>query len=414
MEPLAFAVIAACTPATYSVRLFDERVERVPLDLEVGLVAISISTFTAKRGYAIADAYRRRGIPVVMGGIHPSLLPAEALEHADAVCIGAAEGAWPRILEDLRSGRLSRIYDGRSEGPVGDYVPDRSIFKGKRYLALKPVQFGQGCRYSCDFCGISALYGRTLRLRDPSVAAREIAAIRSRYLLFTDDNIWMERDAFRELLDLIKPMGKRWACQASLDIAADGTLLDEMRSAGCMTAFVGFESMSGGTLSDMNKAANFRKDYAEAIESLKSRGIMVTGSFIFGYGPDDIAAIERALAFGIEEKFCLTQFNIAFPTPGTPLNERLEREGRLRYAKWWLDESYRYGQCFFRPEGIDARDLELAVDYAHERFNSIGSILSRALDRRSNAGSMENLMIFLGANLVSRREIARKKGLQPG
>ena len=167
MEPLALAVLAGMTPDNTAITVFDDRYEAVPFDEHYDLVGITVTTFTAQRSYEIADAYRSRGIPVVLGGIHPTLLPGEALEHADSVLVGEAEGLWPKVLEDLQRGSLGRTYRNAFPPDLSGLRPDRSIFKKKRYAPMGLIQFGRGCCFNCDFCS-----GKSRDVRKGSLPSR--------------------------------------------------------------------------------------------------------------------------------------------------------------------------------------------------------------------------------------------------
>src|SRR4029077_11397460 len=190
MPPLAMGILAA-RARDFDVTFYDEKAEVVPEHDHPDLAALSVETFTARRGYAIADRYRARGVPVVMGGYHPSFLPHEALEHSDAVVVGDAEGSWERLLEDFKAGRLQQIYSGGNDAPLTDYRLDRSIYRGKHYAPVELIQYGRGCRFACDFCSIHSFYGTSLRVRPLDGLVAEIEALPpNRLLFFVDDNLF--------------------------------------------------------------------------------------------------------------------------------------------------------------------------------------------------------------------------------
>ena len=414
MEPLAFAVLSGLTPPDVTRVLYDERVEAVPVEEPTDLVALSVKTFTAKRAYAIAACYRARGVPVVMGGIHPSLVPEEAGLHADAVVIGDAEGAWPMVLEDFRKGTLERTYSGGNELPLTGLVYDRLIFRGKRYLPIACVQFGRGCRYACEFCSVHSFYGNNRRTRPVEEVASEIALLGSRRLMFVDDNFLLDSDAAKELLERIIPLRLRWVCQISIECAFDPELLALMRKSGCMGAYVGLESLDPASLGQMKKPQNICLDYAQAIANFHENGILVCGSFVFGYDADTPASVQTAMEFALRNKLCLAHFNILFPAPGTRLYDRLLGERRIRFDAWWLDDDLHYGDCCFVPRRMCPGDLERAVAKARRRFNTLASILRRALSFRTKPCGPVRFVLFLIINLVNRREIRKKQGLRFG
>ena len=189
LEPLAFAALAARTPPGVDLSLVDERLEAVPARLDADLVAITVETYTARRAYQIADGLRAQGVPVVMGGYHPTFLPGEALGHADAVVVGDGEPVWERLLSDAARGRLEPVYTAGTTPDLAGLRFDRSIFAGKRYARVVPVQYGRGCKYACDFCSIHAFYGNSLRQRPPAEVADEIRATGARYVMLVDDNL---------------------------------------------------------------------------------------------------------------------------------------------------------------------------------------------------------------------------------
>lgn len=416
VQPLVYAVLKALTPAGIDTVFHDERVEALPLDaLEADLAALSVQTFTARRAYAIAGRLRARGIRVVLGGIHPTLVPEEAAAHADALVLGDAETVWPRVLEDARRGRLAPRYHGDVTTPLGGVTPDRGIFAGKGYARIRPVQFGRGCRFACDFCSVRALYGGSRRLRPVQEVVEEIRALDERFVFFVDDNLLLDPAGTRELLEGLRPLGARWACQVSLDAALDDELLSRMRASGCVLVFVGFESLDPESLREMGKTVNTRvAGFAAAVRRFRRHGLMVSGAFVFGYDRDTPEAIAATLRFALAQRLTLAHFNAAMPTPATPLYLRLQEQGRLRHDRWWLDPAFRYGDAMFVPRGMSPAELADGCRAARQAFNSWANIARRAWEPASNSRTLFNLRAYLGVNLISRREIRRKHGLRLG
>ncbi len=415
MQPLGFALLAAKTPPNIELELFDDRVEPVDYETDADLIALSVQTFTAKRSYRIADRFRKRGVPVVMGGCHPTLLPEEAGRHADALVVGDGEMVWPGLLDDAAKGRMREIYSGDNAAPMKDLIPDRRIFDGKKYSPLIPIQFGRGCRYACDFCSIHSIYGNTLRHRDIDEIVRELDGIDGRLIFFVDDNLFMNQLETGRLLNAIAPLNKRWVGQVSVDSAWNDDLLDSMRKSGCAAVFVGFESLEERNLRQMNKKGNLRgREYSEAVKRFRDRGIMVVGSFLFGYDYDTTDTVRRALEFSLEQKLCLAHFNPLFPTPGTPLYDRLAAEKRLRFDRWWLSDEYRYGDALSGPAGMPPDELTEGCLRARKEFNTYSAFAKRALDFKANSRSGFSFGMYLIANLISRREIFRKQGIALG
>ena len=409
MAPLALGILAARAPG-WDIAFYDEKAEALPKLDQPDLAALSVETFTAHRAYAVADDYRARGVPVVMGGYHPTFLPDEALQHCDAVVLGDAEGVWERLLADFAAGRLARRYTGGSGSPLTDYRLDRSIYRGKRYAPVELVQYGRGCRFACDFCSIHSFYGTSLRVRPLDGLIAEIEALpRNRLLFFVDDNLFGRKSDLLALLDVLTPLNRRWSCQISIDVARDEVLLDRMAKAGCSFVLIGFESLNPASLRQMGKRWNkVSGPYESVVRALHRRCIGIYGTFVFGYDADTRDTIERTLDFAIESRLEIANFNPLTPTPGSALYDRLHAEGRLLSPRWWLDPGYRYGDAIFRPLGMRADHLSEGVFEARERFYSWRSIGLRVFDGEVPFSPF-HVGITTAANVISRREIYKKQ-----
>ncbi len=409
MPPLAMGILAARSPG-WDVSFYDEKAEPVPTGDEPDLAAFSVETYTARRAYALADDYRARGVPVVMGGYHPSFLPDEALLHADAVVVGDAEGPWECLLADFAAGRLERRYTGGNDAPLTDYRLDRSIYEGKHYAPVELVQYGRGCRFSCDFCSIHNFYGTSLRVRPLDGLLAEIDSLpSSRLLFFVDDNLFGRKPDLLALLDAIAPLKRRWSCQISIDVAREDAMLDRLAAAGCAYVLIGFESLEPGSLKQMRKPWNkVSGSYERVVRALHSRNIGIYGTFVFGYDADTKESIERTLDFALESRLEIANFNPLTPTPGSELYDRLLAEGRLLSPEWWLDPEYRYGDAIFKPRGMSARELTEGVFEARRRFYSWRSIGKRVL-RSDTLFSPFRAGMTTIANVISRREIYKKQ-----
>jgi radical SAM superfamily enzyme YgiQ (UPF0313 family) len=411
MEPLVFAILADLTPPDVEVVLFDERVEPIPYDEQTDLVAITVETFTARRAYQIAGHYRERGIPVVMGGYHPTFVPDEALQYANSVVIGDAEGMWEQIVQDARAKNLRQVYRQEGQPSLQDLKFDRSLFKGKRYTPLAPVQYSRGCRFACDFCSIHAFYGSNLRQRPVHEVVAEIESLGQKYILIVDDNIFVDVSKAEELFCALIPLKIKWSCQVTIDIAQNTQLMDLMEKSGCIAALIGFESINEQSLRQMKKRWNLKgSDYPTAIQKFQDHGIMLYGSFIFGYDHDTVDIFDRTVEFALRSKFGLVNFSTLTPTPGARLYDRLRTEGRLLYDRWWLDPRYRYGDATFHPKQMSVDQLTEGCLRARGAFYRYSSIFQRAFDLKANSRNLYNLGLFLLANLVSKRELSRKLG----
>jgi radical SAM superfamily enzyme YgiQ (UPF0313 family) len=415
MEPLCFAILKSLTPADIDVSLYDERLEEIPLDLDSDLVAMTVETYTARRAYQIADHYRRRGMPVVMGGYHPTFLPDEALEHADAVVKGDAEGVWERVVEDAREDSLRPVYESAEFPSLDNCMPDRSIFAGKNYGPMGLVQFGRGCRFNCSFCSIRAFYKNSLRQRPVEDVVEDIRRSGRRHIFLVDDNLFVDVETTRALFEALVPLNISWSCQVSIDIARDADLVRLMRRSGCISALIGFESLNINSLRELKKHWNTKwQSYDDAIRVFRDAGIMLYGTFVFGCDNDTVSSFDKSVKFALRNKFLLANFNPLTPTPGAPLFEQMKKEGRLLHERWWLDPDFGYGDATFEPRGMSARELTSGCFSSRKKFNTAHSIMRRMLDVRANLRTPYRAGIYLAANLLSRREIHRKQGRRLG
>lgn len=411
LEPLVFGILARLTPPDVEIKLYDDRIEDVPYDEPTDLVALTVETFTAKRAYQIAAHYRQRGVPVVMGGFHPTLLPDEASRHADAIVTGDAEAVWPQIVADARAGALKPLYHCPPDLAQQGVIPDRRLFRSKPYGVLRIVQFGRGCRFACDFCSIHAFYGRSMPRRPMEDVLAELDELRGKIIFFADDNLFADVNQARALFTALKSSRIHWACQISLNIVQYPQLLDLMEQSGCIGVLIGFETLNEANLLQMKKKwATQQGGYAEAIAQIAARGIMLFGSFVFGYDEDTPDAFDRTIEFAMRSKMALAQFNSLIPIPATPLYERLKQEQRLLYERWWLDDDYRYGETIFIPKRMTPDQLRDGIIRLRHDFNTYPSILQRVLASQNNARSPYHLLAYLATNLVTRKEIRNKQG----
>jgi radical SAM superfamily enzyme YgiQ (UPF0313 family) len=415
MEPLSMALLASLMPPDVEVRFYDDRLETIAFDEPTDLVAISVETFTALRAYKIARQFRARGIPVVMGGYHVTLLPDEAQQEADAIVVGDAELVWPQILDDARRGTLQERYQSHGRKTLSGLRPRREIFADKKYQNITLVEFARGCNFRCDFCSITAFHHASQSHRPAREVAAEMEATGRRRFFIVDDNIVSQPAQARELCRALIPLGISWVGQASIHIAGDTELLDLMVKSGCRGVLIGMESLDPENLRDMGKEWNLAGgSYADSLRRFRDHGLAVYGTFVFGYDNDDRDVILRSVEFAREQKLFLSAFNHLVPFPGTPLYRRLQEQGRLLKPRWWLDPASRVGEVTFRPKLLEPEELEEACLEARRRFYSFGSIWQRMWDRRANVSSPLMLGVYLGLNLESHFDIDRRQGLRLG
>lgn len=418
MEPLSLGVIAGMTPPDVEIVLYDDRMESIPYDEPTDLVALTVETFTARRSYEISAEFRKRGVPVIMGGMHPTLIPEEVAEHAGSIYLGDAEFLWSRVIEDARRGKLQSVYKARPGIPQPGILPRRDIFKGKSYLPLTLIQFSRGCRFACDFCAISVFFDKTQFRRCVQEVVREIEAQGRRHLFFVDDNLLSDHEAAKILFRALIPLKIRWVSQASIDMTQDLELMDLMVRSGCLGYVIGFESLNIENLRAMKKSPNLiagLQNYKPQLEVLRDYGLQTWAAFTLGYDHDTWESIERTLEFALENKFAFAAFNILMPYPNTPLYKRLQSEGRLLYdGKWWLHPEYRFNHAAFQPKLMSAEELTEAGFHARSVYNSIGSIIRRAFDSKTNMRSPYRLAVYLAYNPLFRKETFRKHGMRLG
>ena len=415
MEPLPPAVIAALLPADVERCFYDDRLEPIPFDEPTDLVAISVETYTAKRCYQIASEYRRRGVPVVMGGFHATLCPDEVSRYCEAIVIGEAESVIAELVDDARRGRLKSTYYP-ADRPALTVTPDRSIFAGKRYLPIRLVEFSRGCRFKCDFCAITSFFDATHRHRDIDRVVAEVQQTRRRgqMFFFVDDNLTSNLAEAKALMRALIPLKIRWVSQTAINVAHDPEALDLMKRSGCQGVLVGFESLDRAGLKQMNKSFNLMKGGPEAaMENFRRHGLRIYGTFIFGYDHDTAETFTEAVDFAKSQAMFIAAFNHITPFPGTPLHDRMEREGRLTYDPWWLDERYRYNMIPFEPAMMPADELAARCLEARRDFYSWSSIAQRGLHRvhRRDPWMLAN---FVAINAMHQADVEGRNGLPLG
>jgi radical SAM superfamily enzyme YgiQ (UPF0313 family) len=415
MEPLAPAVLAGLTGPGVEITFHDDRMEGIPYDEPTDLVAISVETYTARRSYQIASEYRKRGVPVVMGGFHATLVPEEVSDYAESILIGEAETLWPKLIEDFRNGRLRRVYRRAGRPSLDGLKLDRSIFSGKRYLPIGLVEAGRGCQFRCEFCAIQSYFKSTQTRRPAQEIVEEVSRLNKKLVFFVDDNITSNIEEAKEFFRALIPLNIRWVSQASINAAHDEEFLRLIKASGCQGLLIGFESLNPQNLKRMHKGFNQMKGgYEVALANLRRHGIRLYVTFILGYDDDSVDTFEETLEFAMKHRFYMVAFNHLTPFPGTPLYRRLEDEGRLTYDKWWLDPEYRYGMVPFEPRGMSAEEVRLRCIETRARFYSYPSMFKRSLDFEVNASDFFMWRNFFVINAMMRREVTQRKELPMG
>ena len=385
---LGLGILAALTPPEDEVIYTDDLVK--PFDIEkdvkdVDLVGISVDSKTARRSYDIADAYRRRGVKVVLGGIHPTACPEEAMEHADCVVTREAEDVWPKLLADFKRGELPRIYSPEFPDLAGRPPPRRDLFKSKKYIPFQVVQTMRGCPYPCEFCSVSTANGPTFRFRPADEVLSELRTL-GKLILFADDNVMVHRQYSKELFTRMIPLKKHWIGQCSLAAVKRLDNVKLMAESGCKALFIGFESIDEETTRFTGKRQNKPSQYKETMDMLHDHGIATWGSFVFGFDTDSKDVFERTVEFGIEMKLTMALYAILTPYPGTQLYKRLLAERRLTDPKWWLRRDHDAGSPYFTPTKMSREELREGWVKAWTKFYSFDSMRKRYTVRLPSEG----------------------------
>ncbi|HEX73966.1 MAG TPA: B12-binding domain-containing radical SAM protein [Dehalococcoidia bacterium] len=392
---MGLAIVAALTPPEVEVSLTDENVTVIDFHKETDLVGITALTVTARRAYEIADTFRARGVKVVLGGMHPSVMPEEASQHADAVVIGEAEGIWPGVVEDFKANKLQRMYR-QHERPslLGLPIPRRDLFTEGAYFARHTVSTTRGCPYSCSFCSVTSFFGHTYRCRPVEEIINEVETLSERKLIgFVDDNIVGNPKFAKELFRALIPYKIKWVAQASVTIAKDDELLRLAAASGCIDLFLGFESLSQANLVAVGKRINVVDEYEDVIRKVHSHGIAIHGFFILGLDEDDEDVFKRTLCFAQKMRLESAQFAWPVPYPGTALCETLDKAGRIVTKDWSQYES----NIVFEPKKMSRETLQKGRDWVWREFYSIPSIWKRVGVARRNSATLWAVNLYYRA-----------------
>jgi radical SAM superfamily enzyme YgiQ (UPF0313 family) len=393
---LALYILQGLTPRQHEVKIVEEEYMQCDLNEECDVIGISCMTSNAYRGYRIADAFREKGKIVVMGGVHPSILPDEALAHANAVVIGEAEGVWEKILEDIESNNLQRIYHEPNPN-LDRYIPkDFSSLPKKRFYNLIPIQTTRGCPYNCDFCCVSNIFGKKIKEIPVKHVVKDIEASGSRNYIFLDDNIIGNQRYARELFKALIPLNIKWVGQSSISFARDMEMMELAKKSGCRGLFIGLESVLDPNIQKYKKLKSL-EDTKESIKKILKMGIFIQASVIFGFDEDTHETFGQTVKFLIKNRLSIAAINVLTPYPGTRVFKKFKEGGRLLHEKW---EYYDHNTVVFQPKNMMPLELQIGKIKAWTAFNSIPSIVRRFF------GNLRMPGLYLATNLGYRKNMS--------
>lgn len=377
--PLGLATLAAYLGASDDVRIVDEHVEReLPLDggdALPDLVVVQVYITNAYRAYRIADHYRSRGALVALGGLHVTSLPDEAAAHGDVIFRGPGEATFPTFLADLRRGEHRARYDSRDHPRTLASVPPvrRDLLRRELYLVPNSIVVSRGCPHHCTFCYKDAFFagGQSFYVQRVDDALAEIDRLPGRHLYFLDDHLLGDVRFGRDLFDGMRGMGRLFQGASTVDAILRGDLVERAARAGLRSIFIGFESLSEGSLKASNKRQNLGRDYAEVLRRLDDLGVMVNGSFVFGLDDDGPDVFGRTVEWAVHHGLTTATFHIATPYPGTAFHAQMERSGRMLHRRWDLFDTR---HVVFRPRRLTADELEEGYWRAYREFYSVANI----------------------------------------
>ncbi len=394
---LSLATVAALFPEDSNIEIINDSIEDIDYKEKVDLVGITSITSTAPRAYEIADRFREEGVPVIMGGIHPSALPLEASKHADAVVIGEAEGQIKYLVKDLKKGKLQKFYFSDTRPSLKNLpLPRTDLYsKNKYYKELHMIQTTRGCPFNCDFCSVTDFFGQTFRTRPIEDVVREIKSLKRRTIIFfVDDNICGHPKYAKELFKALIPLKVKWFGQASIVVAKNRELLRLAAKSGCLSLFVGFESVSPSSLKEVGKSMNNVEDYKESIKIIHSYGIGIIGAFIFGFDSDKTSVFDETISFIDNTQIELASLSILTPLPGTRFYNKMEKEGRIIERDW---SKYTNGEVVYRPKLLKIEELQEGYYNARKHLSSLSSIMKRTFHLRKSA------LLYIPINFMMRK-----------
>lgn len=379
--PLTLSTLAALIPEEFDaeITLQDEGVQPLNLNFDADLVGISAITGTAPRAYQIADQLRGRGHTVVLGGVHPTLMPEEAAAHADAVVIGYAEESWPELLRDFVRGELKPVYQRTTGRTLHVPRARRDLLQQERYITTNSIEATRGCPHRCSFCVVPSAWGGIYAHRPIPEVIAELESFQKKHAVFIDLSPVEDERYAKELYRAMIPLKMKWLGLSTTRIAEDEELLKLAAKSGCCGVLIGFESISQPTLNGMQKHFHQAEKYAETVKKLHDHGIAIQGCFVFGFDSDDETVFEKTVEFVDRVKIDLPRYAVMTPFPGTQAFRQLKDEGRLLHQDWSL---YDVEHVVFEPKQMTAERLQEGLIWSWQQSYSWRSIVSRVWGSR--------------------------------
>lgn len=376
--PLTLTTLAAGIDRKYSndIKIFDETIESIPLDIDADIIGITTITGTAPRCYKYSEFFRKKGIPVIMGGTHPTLMPYESTQYCDSVVIGQGEFLWDEILKDFKNNNLKKIYNGHKPYEKKYPIPKRDLMDMKKFITGNSIEATKGCVNDCFFCAVYAVNRGVHYKREVKDVIMELEKMKGKNVIFVDVNLVADKEYAKILFKEMIPLKKWWFGLSTADVINDEELFKIMIKSGCKGLLIGFEAVNESSLSEMNKNHNKKIDYSYLMKKMHDNGISVNGTFCFGTDSDNKDVFKRTVDKVIELKIDLPRYSIMTPFPGTKLYETLESENRIFERNWAM---YDVQHCVFKPKNMSPQELDEGNIWAWEETYKNLSIAKRIL-----------------------------------
>jgi radical SAM superfamily enzyme YgiQ (UPF0313 family) len=397
MPQLALYILQGLTPPEHQVKVIEEETEDIDFDQECSLVGISCMTANAPRAYELCKEFKKRNKTVVLGGVHPTILPDEALQHADCVVKGEAEGVWETLLEDFQNNKLQKKYHNPTPD-LGKYFPkDFSNILQRKLFNLIPIMTTRGCPYSCDFCCVTDLFGKKMRHVPVENVVRDIKESGAKNFMFLDDNIIGHPTYAKQLFKAIKPLKIKWVGQASVSLLVnDNELMQLAADSGCKALFFGIESVCEEQLKTMRKAIKEIDNLKSALKKIKKMGILIHASMVFGFDNDTTKVFKDTVRFLIRNRVSTVSFNVLTPYPGTKTYNDLKKENRLITDDW---KYYDHNTVVFKPKHMTPYELQVGKVKARQKFYRLSSVLYRLF------GNLYSPIIYFATNYGHMKQV---------